>query len=112
MMKKLEKLLKFENFILEERSHRSETIESVVKKLKREFGDTNEAFLETAKKRGIDHIQQYIVQNLQPYLDQVERPELFQTGFDYDGMLTGLVSWLIVEMEVEKMKKANKKEKE
>ena len=104
--------MKFENFILEKKSHRAETIESVVKKLKREFGDTNEAFLETAKKRGVDYIQKYIVQNILPYLDQVERPELFQNGFDYDGMLSGLVSWLIVELEVEKMKKANKKEKE
>ena len=68
--------------------------------------------METAKKRGVDHIQQYIVRNLQPYLDQVERPELFQNGFDYDGMLAGLVSWLLVELEVKRMKESEKKEKE
>ena len=108
----MEKLLKFENFILEEKSHRTETIESVVKKLKKEFGETNEEFLQTAKKRGVDYIQKYIEQNLQQYLEQVERPELFQNGFDYDGMLAGLVSWILVEKEVQRMKKSEKKDKE
>lgn len=108
----IEKFKSFDQFILEEKSHRTETIENLVKKLKREFGETNEAFLETAKKRGVDYIQRYIVQNLQPYLEQVERPELFQKGFDYDGMLAGLVSWLLVELEVKRMKESEKKENE
>ena len=111
-MKKLDNFKSFDDFILEGSTRRAETIEKVVKKLKMEFGKTKEDFLDTARNHGVGFIKNFILKNLQPYLEQLERPELFKNGFDYDGMLAELVGWLLVELEVEKMKKTEKKANE
>ena len=111
-MKKLDNFKSFDDFILEGSTRRADTIEKVVKKLKKEFGNSKEDFLDTARNQGVDFIKEFILKNLQPYLEQIERPKLFQNGFDYDGMLAGLVSWILVELEVEKMKKTEKKANE
>lgn len=114
-MKRIEKLKCFDQFILEEGcTQRNAAISTAVSKIKEEFGDTNEKFLKSAKERGVDNVKEFIIQTLKPYLDRIESQETLQNGgrptFDYDGLLSGLVSWLLVEIEVERMKKANKKE--
>lgn len=111
----MEKLLKFENFILEEGcTQRNAAISTAVSKIKEEFGDTKEKFLEEAQKRGVDEIKDFIVKTLEPYVEGIEGQEILQTKgkfrFDFDGLLSGLVSWMLVEIELDRMKKTNKKE--
>lgn len=83
-------------------------------KIKEEFGDTEEKFLEYAQEKGVDEIKDCIVKTLEPYVERVEGQEKVQTGerfiLDYDELLSGLASWMLVEIEINKMK--NKKGKE
>jgi hypothetical protein len=111
-MKLLDNLLSFDAYILEEgSSQRNAVIATAVSRLKEKFGDTKEKFLECAKERGVEEIKDFILQTLEPYIERIESQEKLQNGrptFDYDGMLAGLVSWFLVEIEVGKMKKSKK----
>lgn len=114
-MKLLDYFLPFENFILEEGSSlRNAAISTAVSQLKEKFGNTKEKFLEYAKERGVEEIKDFILKTLEPYLERIESQEKLQNNgrptFDYNGMLAGLVSWILVEIEVGKMKKSNKNE--
>ena len=114
-MNRIGKLKCFDQFKLEESStQRNAAIATAVSRLKEEFGDTNEKFLKSAKERGVDNVKEFIIQTLKPYLDRIEGQETLQNGgrptFDYDGLLSGLVSWLLVEIELDRMKKSEKKE--
>ena len=118
MMKK-ERFLNFEQFILEEScTQRTSAISTVVSKIKEEFGDTKEKFLEYAQENenAVDEIKDCIVKTLEPYIERVEGQEKVQTGekflLDYDELLSGLVSWMLVELEIGKMKKSDNKENE
>ena len=111
----MEKLKCFDQFVLEERcAQRTSAISTAVSRIKEIFGDTKEKFLKSAKERGVDDIKEFVVQTLKPHLDRIDSQEILQNGgrptFDYDELLSGLVSWILVEIEVERMKKANKKE--
>lgn len=112
----MEKLLKFENFILEENStQRNAAISTAVSRLKEEFGDTKEKFLKYGQENGVEKMKDFIKEILKPYIERIEGQEKLQNGrlsFDYDGLLSGLVSWLLVEVEMERMKKSEKKDKE
>lgn len=111
-MGKIDSFLTFEDYILEEGSpQRNAAISTAVSRLKEKFGDTKEKFLECAKERGVEEIKDFILQTLEPYIERIESQEKLQNGrptFDYDGMLAGLVSWILVEIEVGKMKKSKK----
>ena len=62
----------------------------------------------------MDEIKDYIVKVLEPYVERVEGQEKLQTRekviLDYDELLKGLASWMLVEIEINQMKK--KKENE
>lgn len=114
MMKK-ERFLNFEQFILEEScTKRTSAISTAVSKIKEEFGDTKEKFLKSAEEKGVDDIKDFIVKTLEPYVERVEGQEKVQTGekfiLDFDELLSGLASWMLVEIEINQMK--NKKGKE
>ena len=114
---KIERFLSFEQFILEEScTQRTSAISTAVSKIKEEFGDTEEKFLEYAQEKGVDEIKDCIVKTLEPYVERVEGQEKVQTGdkfiLDYDELLRGLASWMLVELEIGKMKKSDKKENE
>ena len=113
-MKLLDNFLLFDDFILEEGSSRNAAISTAVSQLKEKFGNTKEKFLESARKRGVEEIKDFILKTLEPYIERIESQEKLQNNgrptFDYDGMLSGLVSWILVEVEVGRMKKANNKE--
>ena len=116
MMKK-ERFLNFEQFILEEScTQRTSAISTAVSKIKEEFGDTEEKFLEYAQEKGVDEIKDLVVKTLETYVERVEGQEKVQTGekiiLDYDELLSGLVSWMLVELEIGKMKKSDNKENE
>ena len=114
MMKK-ERFLSFDKFIIEEScTQRTSAISTAVSQIKAEFGDTKELFLKSAKEKGVDEIKDYIVKVLEPYVERVEGQEKLQTRekviLDYDELLKGLASWMLVEIEINQMK--NKKGKE
>lgn len=112
-MKKMEKLLKFENFILEESStQRESAISTAVSQLKARYGDTTDKFLKTVKdkEKGVDDVKDFLVEILTPYLDRIEGQEKLQNsrfGLDFDGLLSGLAAWSLVELELQRMKKDN-----
>jgi len=117
IMKKIERFLSFEKFILEEScTQRTSAISTAVSKIKEEFGDTKEKFLKSAEERGVDEIKDTIVKTLEPYVERVEGQEKVQTGerfiLDFDELLSGLASWMLVELEIGKMKKSDNKENE
>ena len=112
-MRMISKFKKFDSFILEESStQRNSAISTTVSRIKEEFGDTKEKFLKSAEEKGVNDIKDFIVQTLKPYIDRIESQEKLQSNgrfmFDFDGLLSGLVSWMLVEMELDRMK--NKKE--
>lgn len=114
MMKK-ERFLSFDKFVIEEScTQRNSAISTAVSKLKEEFGDTKEKFLKSAEEKGVDEIKDFIVTVLEPYIERVEGQEKVQTGerfiLDFDELLSGLASWMLVEIEINQMK--NKKGKE
>ena len=114
-MMKNERFLNFEQFILEEScTQRTSAISTAVSKIKEEFGDTKEKFLKSAEEKGVDDIKDFIVKTLEPYVERVEGQEKVQTGekfiLDFDELLSGLASWMLVEIEINQMK--NKKGKE
>lgn len=112
-MKMISKFKNFDSFILEESStQRNSAISTTVSRIKEEFGDTKEKFLKSAEEKGVNDIKDFIVQTLKPYIDRIESQEKLQSNerfmFDFDGLLSGLVSWMLVEIELDRMK--NKKE--
>ena len=112
-MKMISKFKNFDSFILEESStQRNYAISTTVSRIKEEFGDTKEKFLKSAEEKGVNDIKDFIVQTLKPYIDRIESQEKLQSNgrflFDFNGLLSGLVSWMLVEMEIDRMK--NKKE--
>lgn len=114
-MGKLIKLKDFDSFILEEAcTQRTSAISTAVSKIKEEFGNTKEKFLKSAKEKGVDEIKDFIVQVLEPYIERVEGQEKVQTGekiiLDFDELLRGLASWMLVEIEINQIQK--KKENE
>lgn len=112
-MNLLDNFLSFEDYIFEEGTpQRNAAISTAVSRLKEKFGDTKEKFLEYAKESGVDEIKDFILKTLEPYVERIESQEKLQNNgrptFDYDGMLAGLVSWILVEIEVGRMKKSKK----
>lgn len=116
----MKKLFEFKNFDLfvqglnENCTQRNSAISTAVSKLKEEFGDTKEKFLKSAEDKGVDEIKDYLVQTLEPYIERIEGQEILQTkekfALDFDGLLSGLASWVLVELELAKMKKEHKNE--
>lgn len=116
-MGKLVKLKDFDSFILEEAcTQRTSAISTAVSQIKAKFGDTKEKFLKSAQEKGVDEIKDFIVKSLEPYIERVEGQEKVQTGdkfiLDFDELLKGLASWMLVEIEIGQMKKSDKNENE
>lgn len=105
----LNKMQKFNEFVLEKRGSTRETaISTAVNKVKERFGDTNDKFLESVEEKGVEEIKDYIIKILLPFIDQIEAEEKMPNGllkFDFDGLLEGLVSWSLVDLELQIIKK-------
>lgn len=112
-MKKLPKIQNFDAFILNEsrtQRERESTIADAVSKVKEKYGKTPQDFLKSARENGVDDVKDFIVKTVEPYIARIESQELFQNNaFDFDGLMSGLVSWIIVELELDKMKKETSK---
>lgn len=106
-MQRLLELKDFNSFILERKENnvkRDSFIEKAVSNIKKEFGATAMDFISTAKQKGIDEIQDFIVKTVEPYVEKNEggKGEVF---YDYDSLLSGLVSWILFQMELKLNKK-------
>ncbi len=107
----MEKFNNFETFVQslnEGKTQRETAIRTAVDKLKERYGYTNDKFVESVKEKGVDEIKNYIVKILVPFLKQIKAEEKMPNGllkFDYDGLLSGLVCWCLVDLELQIMKK-------
>lgn len=116
-MNKINQFNNFDTFVREMNENciqRNSAISTAVSQLKSRYGDTKEKFLKSAEEKGVDDIKDFIVQTLEPYIEKVEGQEKVQTGerfiLDFDELLLGLASWMLVEIEINQIK--NKKRKE
>ena len=73
-------------------------IEDTVEKIKKKYGKTAEEFISSVKNLGIDDVKDFIVQTVQP----IARTKVLNA--DYDEILTGLVSWIMLELQIDKDK--------
>lgn len=110
----LSKMQKFNEFVLEKKggSARHTAIATAVSKLKEKYGYTTDQFLMSVKEKGVDEIKDNIVKILVPYMDKIETEEKNPNGqlrFDYTGLLEGLVSWCLVELELKIIRKQSPK---
>ena len=87
-MQRLLELKDFDSFVLERKENnvkRDTFIEKAVTKIKKEFGATAKDFIATTRSRGVDDIQDFIVQTVEPYIDKNGGDEIF---YDYDSLLS------------------------
>lgn len=112
-MKKLNfKFKNFDTFLVEGScTQRGIAISTAVSKIKERYGKDAHEFTKNIKEKGpeaIKELQDYVSDVVEPYLDKIEAQEKLQTNdrfiFDYDGLLQGCVSWIIVEKELSRMR--------
>ena len=104
-MQKLVELKDFDSFILERKeknAKRDSFVEKAVSKLKKECGLTATDFIAATRKRGVDEVQDFIAKTVEPFIDENGGEELF---YDYDSLLSGLVSWILFTTELKLDKK-------
>ena len=73
-------------------------VEDTVEKIKQRYGKTAEDFIAAVKDLGIDDVKDFIVQTVQP----IARTNTKVLNADYDEILTGLVSWIMLELQIDK----------
>lgn len=107
---------KFNEYVREKKSvsARDTAISTAVSKLKKKYGDSFDEFLKSLKEKEgfVEEAKDYIVKILEPYLAEIREQERNPNGqlkFDFDGLLEGLVSWCLVELELEIIKKQEPK---
>ena len=104
-MQKLVELKDFDSFILERKENnakRDSFVEKAVSKIKKEYGLTATDFIAATRKRGVDEVQDFIAKTVEPFIDENGDEELF---YDYDSLLSGLVSWILFTTELKLDKK-------
>ena len=110
-METLHKMMKFNEFLLEKSgSARDTAIATAVTKLKQRYGENLDKFLKSVKEREgfVEEAKEYIVKILEPYLAEIREQEKNTNGqlkFDFDGLLEGMISWCLVELELQIIKK-------
>lgn len=104
-MQKLVELKDFDSFILERKENnakRDSFVEKAISKIKKEYGLTATDFIAATRKRGVDEVQDFIAKTVEPFIDENGGEELF---YDYDSLLSGLVSWILFTTELKLDKK-------
>lgn len=104
-MQKIVELKDFDSFILERKENnakRDSFVEKAISKIKKEFGLTATDFIAATRKRGVDEVQDFIAKTVEPFIDENGGEELF---YDYDSLLSGLVSWILFTTELKLDKK-------
>jgi hypothetical protein len=104
-MQKLVELKDFDSFILEKKENnakRDSFVEKAISKIKKEYGLTATDFIAATRKRGVDEVQDFIAKTVEPFIDENGGEDLF---YDYDSLLSGLVSWILFTTELKLDKK-------
>ena len=104
-MQKIVELKDFDSFILERKENnakRDSFVEKAISKIKKEYGLTATDFIAATRKRGVDEVQDFIAKTVEPFIDENGGEELF---YDYDSLLSGLVSWILFTTELKLDKK-------
>ena len=102
-MKEITEFKKFEAFIKEmnENLKQKKTfVEDIVEKIKERYGKTAKEFISTVNEKGVEDLKDFIEQTVKP-IDRIETKTLIA---DYENILSGLVSWVILEMQLKKDK--------
>ena len=102
-IKKITEFKNFETFIKEmneNHTQKKSVVESIVKEIKEKYGQTAKEFISTVNEKGVDDLKDFIKQAVKP-IDSTETKTLIA---DYENILLGLVSWVLLEMQLEKDK--------
>lgn len=102
-MKEITEFKNFETFIKEMNENfkqKKSIVESIVKEIKEKYGKTAKEFISTVNEKGVDDLKEFIEQTVKP-IDYIETKTLIT---DYENILLGLVSWALLEMQLEKDK--------
>ena len=103
-MKEMIKLKDFDTFIQglnENHAQKKNVVAAAVDKIKERYGQNASDFIAAVKKTGVDKVKDFIVHSVIPEIDRSKTKEL---DADYDGILTGMVCWILLELQLEKDK--------
>jgi len=103
-MKDLIKLKDFDTFVLElneNHTQKKSAVETAVEKIKERYGQNASDFIAAVQKTGVDKLKDFVVKYVKPEIYLTTTKDL---NPDYDGILTGLVCWIMLEMQLEKDK--------
>ena len=84
----------------ENRSQKKSAVENAVNKIKEKYGDNARDFIAAVNKEGVDSVKDFIAKTVQP----IERLNPRELNPDYDNILSGLVCWIVLELQLEKDK--------
>ena len=84
----------------ENRSQKKSAVENAVNKIKEKYGDNARDFIAAVNKEGVDSVKDFIAKNVQP----IERLNPRELNPDYDNILSGLVCWIVLELQLNKDK--------
>ena len=102
-MKKLFELKDYDSFVKElneNRSQKKSAVENAVNKIKEKYGDNARDFIAAVNKEGVDSVKEFIAKTVQP----IERLNPRELNPDYDNILSGLVCWIVLELQLNKDK--------
>lgn len=102
-MKKLFELKDYDTFVKElneNRSQKKSAVENAVNKIKEKYGDNARDFIAAVNKEGVDSVKDFIAKTVQP----IERLNPRELNPDYDNILSGLVCWIVLELQLNKDK--------
>lgn len=75
-------------------------VASAVEKIKEKYGDNARDFIAAVNKEGVDSFKDFIAKIVQP----IERLNPRELNPDYDNILSGLVCWIVLELQLNKDK--------
>ena len=103
-MKEMIKLKDFDTFIQglnENHAQKKNVVAAAVDKIKERYGQNASDFIAAVQKTGVNKLKDFVVKYVKPEIDLTTTKDL---NPDYDGILTGLVCWIMLEMQLEKDK--------
>ena len=103
-MKEMIKLKDFDTFVLElneNHAQKKNVVAAAVDKIKERYGKNAKDFIAAVQKTGADKVKDFIEHSVLP---EIDRSKTIELDADYDGILTGLVCWIMLELQLEKEK--------
>lgn len=101
------KIAKFDDFIAES-VQRDTVINIAAGKVKEKYGNTIDSFIHSVETQGEKDIEDYIIKVVKSRVERIAAEEKVQTGseyvVDYDTLLNGYISWVIVKMQLKENK--------